>query len=369
MFTFQNIYKAYLQCRQHKRTTHNALKFEHNLVENLWELTHALQQRTYRPGRSICFLARSPKLREVFAADFRDRIVHHLLVGALEPMYERKFIYDVYNNRRGKGTHAAVARARTFMQATGGEGGYYLQLDIRGFFYHLDREVLLGILREDVMRAQLEHADEILYLAETIIRHDPTRAYHFQGDIRSLRALPPHKSLFKLPPHKGLPIGNLTSQFFANVYLNRFDHFVKRVLKGRYYLRYVDDFVLFDTDVGRLKWLHEQIAHYLKRELGLMLRPDFRLRRHRDGLDFLGYVIRPHYTLVRHRVVRNFKRKKARYLERYEQLKGQMGLEEIRGFLSVRASFAAHIKHANSYNLNLKVGVLHETNPFDYDRA
>jgi len=367
MFTFQNIYKAYIACRKHKRNTINALKFERNLVENLWDLAHSLQDRSYRIGKSICFLTTSPKLREVFAADFRDRVVHHLLVETIEPMYERKFIYDVYNNRQGKGVHHAKERAANWMR--GNSNGYYLQLDIKGFFYHLNKEILYQKLYRDIRKSSLPYQDEILWLAHTIIHHNPTQDYSFKGDKRVLEALPPHKTLFKIPKYRGLPIGNLTSQFFANVYMNDFDHFVKRELKIKHHLRYVDDFVLFDSNKERLIDAKERIEVYLANKLQLKLRGDSRLRRNREGLDFLGYIIRPHYTLVRRRVVHNFKQKKARYLQRYEEMRGKMELSEIKAFLSVRASFASHAKHANSYNLLNTIGAIYEKNAFDYDRA
>jgi len=367
MFTFQNIYRAYIACRKNKRNTINALKFEQNLIENLWDLTHALQQRTYRPGKSICFLATSPKLREVFAADFKDRVVHHLLVSAIEPMYERKFIYDLYNNRKGKGTHSAVKRVAGWMRAS--PKGYYLQLDIKGFFYQLDRDVLYKTLFRDIHKSNVPYKEAIVWLAHTLIYHDPTHDYVFKGDKRGLEALPDHKTLFKIPKNRGLPIGNLTSQFFANVYMNRFDHFVKRELKVRHYVRYVDDFVLLSESKERLEMCWQEIADYLKQVLHLQLRADAKLKPNKEGLDFLGYVIRPYYTLVRQRVVRNYKYKKAKYLAAYEAQKGKMKLAEIKRFLSVQASFAGHIKHANSYNLNQKIGVLYETDPFEYDRV
>ncbi len=384
MFSFQSVHAAYMQCRRHKRNTLNALVFEHNLIENLWDLTHDLQSKRYRIGSSLVFLAHSPKLREVFAADFRDRVVHHVLVNVLEPIFERRFIHDVYNNRRGKGTHAAIRRAQTFMRQT--RGGYYLQLDIKGFFYHLNKQILMEKIKEGVlwgqtrarqiasrhvMRGQTPESaiPAILWLAHTIVFHDPTRDYRLRGARHQLEKLPPHKSLFKLPRHLGLPIGNLTSQFFANVYLNDFDNYLKRTLKVRRYIRYVDDFVLFDEDPDRLNVLRVQIADYLYSELGLSLREDSRLRAHTQGLDFLGYIIRPDYILVRRRVVNNFKRKKARFIEKYDKRQGKMSLAEIKQFLSVRASFAGHIRHANSYNLSQKTGALDETNPFEYDRA
>jgi len=369
MFTFENVNRAYKACRKNKTNTHNVLKFEQNLLENLWELTHDLQQERYTIGRSICFLTTSPKLREVFAADFRDRIVHHLLVDALEPYYERKFIHDVYNNRQGKGTHDAVVRARKFMNQT--PHGYYLQLDIKGFFYHLDKDILYRKIRRGIVwqDASLKQREEMLSLAHKIIYHDPTQDYTFKGDRKKLRLLPSHKTLFKIPKHKGLPIGNLTSQFFANVYMNDFDNFIKRELKLQRYIRYVDDFVLFDVSKQRLEALKVEIEEYLKNTLGLRLRDEGRLRAHTEGLDFLGYVVRPHYTLVRQRVVKNYKQKKAIYLMKYEEKKGKMDLAQIKDFLSVQASFVGHCKHANSYNLYNKVGKINETDPFSFDRA
>lgn len=265
MFSFSNIYKAYISCRKNKRNTLNQLEFEADLLTNLWDLQDDLLKKNYRIGKSLCFLTSSPKLREIFAADFRDRIVHHILVKELEVLYEPRFIHDVYNNRK--------------------------------------------------------------------------------------------------------EIGNLASQFFANLYMNDFDNYVKRVLKVKYYIRYVDDFVLFDTSRERLQSLYADIESYLKDKLDLELRSDTKLKRHSQGLDFLGYIIREDYTLVRKRVIHNYKQKKAQYLDNYEKQKGKMKLAEIKDFLSVQASFASHTKHANSYNLMNKVGVLNESNPFNDART
>ncbi len=391
MFTFQNAYNTYKKCRKNKTNTINVLKFEQNLLDNLWQLTEDLQSRRYTVGKSICFLTHSPKLREVFAADFRDRIVHHLFVEAIEEFYEKRFIYDVYNNRKGKGIHQAKERVQKFMRQE--LDGYYLQLDIKGFFYHLDKDILYERLCEDLRYISFDDTkptkavglalpnntsqfttpnkklDDILWLAHTIIYHNPTTNYHFQGDIRALKALPPHKTLFKLSPSKGLPIGNLTSQFFANVYMNRFDHFVKRELKAQRYLRYVDDFVILEKDKEVLYRFKQRIEIYLQLYLSLSLRKDSKIRKNSDGLDFLGYIIRPNYSLVRRRVVSNYKQKKARYLESHEAQKGKMKREQIKEFLSVQASFVSHSKHANSFNLLNKVGKIDENNPFDFDRA
>jgi len=355
-----------MSCRKTKRNTANQLLFERDLLTNLWDLQLDLSSFRYQVGCSLCFLTSSPKLREVFAADFRDRIVHHILVDTLEPLFEKKFIHDVYNNRKNRGTHQAVKRAKSYMNQT--FDGYYLQLDIKGFFYNINKEILFRKIKKELVGSSLD-VPSVLYLTSKILFHDPTRNYIFKGDRSKLALLPKHKTLFTIPKSRGLPIGNLTSQFFANVYMNDFDNYLKRRLKVKRYIRYVDDFVLFDRSKERLEFLKKEIEEYLKTELQLQLREDSRLKKHTEGLDFLGYIIRPNYTLVRQRVVNNFKKKKANYLSKYENKRGKMELLEIKKFLSVKASFESHIKHANSFNLNQKIGVLNETNPFDYDRA
>lgn len=358
MFSFRNIYKAYKECRKNKSNTLNLLHFEADLLQNICHLEESLKSRTYCIGKSICFLTHSPKMREVFAAQFKDRVVHHILVKEIEPFYEKKFIYDIYNNRKDKGIHSAAKRAKKFMRQN--IHGYYLQLDIKGFFYNLDKNILFKQLFKDIDSSNLQNKNDILWLANKIIYHNPTRNYHFKGDIKSLQNLPAHKTLFKLPPNKGLPIGNLTSQFFANVYMNRFDHFIKRELKAKRYIRYVDDFVLFSDRKEKLWQWYEKIKVYLKTNLSLELRGDMRLRKNGEGLDFLGYIIRPHYMLVRKRVVDNYKYKKALYLTKYEKQKGDMSFEEIKDFLSLQSSFVAHAKHANSYRIIKKTGEIDE---------
>ena len=380
MFSFGSIYKAYKDCRKSKRNTINQLQFEADLLTNLWDLHDKLNNKTYKIGKSICFLTSSPKLREVFAADFKDRVVHHILIKQIENFYENFFIYDVYNNRKNKGIHTAIRRAQKFMRQN--PNGYYLQIDIKGFFYNLDKNILFKQFFKDIQNSSTNsfpssrlgtHINDtiknILWLANKIIYHNPTRDYIFKGNEKLLELLPPHKTLFKLPSHLGLPIGNLTSQFFANVYMNKFDHFVKRELKIKHYIRYVDDAVLFHKDKEKLKVIKEKIELFLKNNLALTLRADTRLRKHKDGLDFLGYITRPHYILTRKRVVNNYKYKKAKYLDKYERLNGTMQLEEIKKFLAIKASFIGHIKHSNSYRLQQKVGVFDDEKYIDMVRS
>ena len=307
IFSLENIYRAYRQCRKKKRNTVNALKFEINQEEKLLDLQRKLLNRSYRPGRSILFAATKPKLREIFAADFEDRVVHHILVSELEKVWEPRFIYDSYACRKDKGLHRAVIRAQKFVRQAGANGtrpAYYLKLDIRNFFNTLDKEVLYGIISRKLKNP------ELLWLLKVILDHDCTQNYLLQDRKGILAGVPAHKSLFAQPPSKGLPIGNLTSQFFANVYLDRLDQYVKRVLKCRHYLRYADDFVLFSRDREQLEAWREKIKIFLAENLRLALHP----RKTgpvsvSSGLDFLGYVIFRDHILIRRRVINNFKQR------------------------------------------------------------
>ncbi len=301
LFTFQNLYKAYLDCRRKKRGKQAALAFEANAEQNLLELTQQLVQRTYRPSPSFCFVSRNDKYREVFAADFRDRILHHLLVRYLETIWEPVFIHDSYACRKGKGTHTAVARLQHLTRqvtANGTRRAWFLQLDIRAFFPSIDRQILLNLVLSRLAD------EEMRWLAQILILHDPTQNTVFTCTRRKWDKIPVHKSLFTVEPGKGLPIGNLTSQFFANIYLNQLDQFIKHHLKARYYLRYVDDLVLLHEDRQQLYAWKQEIEHFLQHNLQLQLHPKRQMVRPvSNGIDFVGYITRPSHRLVRRRTV------------------------------------------------------------------
>jgi len=317
IFALENLYNAYLACRRRKRNTVNCLRFEARLADNLCDLRQDLVSRTYRPSTSICFIQKKPKMREIFAADFRDRVVHHLLVGYLEPIYERIFVHDSYACRVGKGVHGGVARLRSFLNKVTANGtipAWYLKLDIRGFFMNLDKETLYGLVCRKTKR------DAVRWLAARIIFHDCTREYTFKGQRSLFEMIPPHKTLFKVPHGKGLPIGNLTSQFFANVYLNELDQFIKRKLGCKYYLRYCDDFILLAQSREQLGEWYTELGDFLWQRLQLEFNPaQYKLRSVSSGIDFLGYVIRRRYVLVRRRVVNNLRER----LDRFEQRLGE----------------------------------------------
>lgn len=310
LFSLENLCRQYVACRRNKRNTANAAPPEARQELNLLALRDDLVSRTYEPARSVCFFVRRPKLREVFAADFRDRVVHHVLVSHLEQTWEPIFIHDSYACRQGKGVHKAVARLQQFMRqatANGTREAFALHLDIRNYFMRIDKASLFVMLEAKLCD------DDARWLTEKLVFHDCTVAPVLKGDPRLLEKLPPHKTLFRAPPGKGLPIGNLNSQFFANVYLNALDQFVKHELKCRWYLRYCDDFVLLAHSPEQLLDWREQIRAFLAERLDLELNDAReRLRPVADGVDFLGYIVRPLHLLVRRRVVGHLREKLAR---------------------------------------------------------
>jgi hypothetical protein len=343
LFSYPNIDRCYIKCRQNKRNSINALRYEIKAEENNAKLELELKNHSYHPSRSILFAAKKPKLREIFAADFKDRIVHHILIDYLSKIWEPIFIYDSYACREGKGTHEAVKRLQSFTRQitkNGNISAYYLQLDIKDFFTSIDKNILFDLIKRKVTNP------EVLWLTEKILFWDCTRSYIAKGNKQLLLNIPSNKSLFGKDNLLGLPIGNLTSQFFANILLNELDQFVKHTLKAYYYLRYVDDFVILSQSAAELSALRARIEEFLTKQLRLCLHPKRRkLLPISNGIDFLGYIIRPGYILNRQRVINNLKTK-LRELKAYpEQLKNSI------------ASYIGHLKHANSYRLinNLKI--------------
>ena len=308
---------AHRACRRRKRGTRNAQRYEMHLLDNLVDTAQALTGRTWRPSRTVAFVVTRPKAREILAADFSDRVVHHLLVPHLETHFEPVFIDDSFSNRQGKGTHAAVDRLQVFLRQVSANGcrpEHYLQLDVANFFNCIDRRRLFGMIRtrleKDMRRPEAAaryvapaRAADLLWLTRVLLTGNAAEGAHRRGTPGEFARVPPHKRLGNAPAEKGLPIGNLTSQFFANVYLNELDQYVKHVLKCRHYVRYVDDFVLLHENPQQLESWRESIAAFLKSRLELELRDAGKLRPVGDGIDFLGYIVRRDYRLVRRRVV------------------------------------------------------------------
>ena len=310
----EELWSAYLDCRKRKRHTEGFAKFESNFPLNFENLLESLNNNTYSPTTSTCFVVNKPKPREVFAADFGDRIVHHLIYNRLNPYFERIFIYDSYACRKNKGNLRAVDRVQHFMRSisnNGKEKAYYLQCDIKSFFMSIDKNILWGILNKQLPKALKYESHEFIEKFRNLLRinlfHNPTKNYINKSSFKKWKCVPEDKTLFNSNDFKGIPIGNLTSQFFANVYLNELDKFVKHTLKVKYYIRYVDDFIMMSKDKNELWKLFRMIEEFLNEKLHLKMKKHPKLALLSSGINFVGYVQHIHYRLVRRRVANNFK--------------------------------------------------------------
>ncbi|HBO4722006.1 TPA: RNA-directed DNA polymerase [Pseudomonas aeruginosa] len=301
--------QAYYDCRRSKRNSKSALAFEFNLERNIMQLHHELNTGAYQPGASICFVVTHPKHREVWAADFRDRIVHHLLYNHIGPRIERSFIVDSCACIKGRGTLYGVQRLEKKVRSitrNWKRRAFYLKCDLANFFVTIDKHVLTAQLQRAIPEQPWQA------LALQILWHDPRTDYHLRSPARLLNRVPQHKRLTAQPEHLGLPIGNLSSQFYANVYLNALDQFVKHRLGVRHYIRYVDDFVLLHHSPQQLNAWREQIEAFLAEHLHARLNPSKTiLQPLARGVDFVGQVILPHRRIARRRVVDNALRRAA----------------------------------------------------------
>ena len=300
--TVEELFQAYFDCRKTKRNTFNALEFEERLERNLMDLYYELHSGEYRPGRSICFVVEYPKVREVWAADFRDRIVHHLLYNRVCQRFYRRFIHDSYACIPGKGALAAVDQLGNMMRSASQNYSiptHFLKVDVANFFVSIQKPIL------EKQLARYITEEWWMGLCSMILNHDPTRSVKIKSSPALMRKVPSHKSLFNADG-QGLPIGNLSSQFFANVYLDPLDQYAKHQLGMRYFIRYVDDIVMLGNNSARLHKTKQRLDSFLKDNLALHLHPNkSEINRIERGINFLGYITRPHARYVRRSTIRH----------------------------------------------------------------
>ena len=298
-FSFGDLVEAYLDCRRTKRNSASALAFEQALEHNLATLHDELHAGTYRPGPSICFIITRPKVREVWAAQFRDRIVHHLLYRKIGPRFEAGFIADSCACIPGRGTLYAAQRldAKVRSQTQNwSHPGHYLKLDLANFFVSIDKRIVAAQLTRRISEPWWQQ------LALDILFHDPRLNVVTQGRPDEFARVPAHKSLFNQDADHGLPIGNLSSQFFANVLLDALDQYIKHTLRARHYIRYVDDMVLLHESADWLNQAKANIDIWLPQHLHLAINPHKTILQPIDrGIDFVGQVIRPWHRTLRRR--------------------------------------------------------------------
>lgn len=320
--TFEALHAAYLKARRGKRFAMDTLRFSANLEQEIGTLANELRSGVYHTGEYRRFSVFEPKKREIAALPFRDRVVHHALVTTIEPIFESRFSRDSYACRVGKGTHAGADRLTAFLRRAGRmwQNVYVLKADIAKYFSSIDHLALKEILRRKIA------CPETLALIDNIINS-------WNGTTG-----------------KGLPIGNLTSQLFANIYLNELDQFVKQVFHWRFYLRYVDDFILIGGDKAELNNAKRVIQEFLQSQLKLELNKKTSIFPAKLGVDFLGYRIWKTHRLLRKRSVIAMRRKLTAFQKLYASGEIDQG-----GIQASVMSWLGHAKHANTYTLQKKL--------------
>jgi hypothetical protein len=289
--TIEAVFDAYFDCRQAKRNSINQLRFEADAETNLVQLYDDLCDGSYQIGRSIAFIITHPKIREVWAADFRDRVTHHVIYNAISDRHHRRFIRDNYACIPGRGTHDGMRRVSGFARSitqNWTKPAYFLRADVANFFNSIDKNILIKLSERYV------HEEWLRALIKQVALHDPRTNFSLRSPQRMFDRVPRHKSLMHAPDGKGLPIGNLTSQFFANLYMNELDQFAKHELKIKYYGRYVDDVVFFHEDPDVLNDWYEKMDDFLRTNLAVHFHPK---KKHINlvdkGIDFIGFIIKP----------------------------------------------------------------------------
>jgi len=358
-----DLFGAYYNARQNKRNTINQLKFELNFEHEIFKLHNEIETRVYKPLREIAFIVNKPVKREIFAADFRDRVVHHLLSQYLSPIIEKRLIYDCYSCRKGKGTNTGIQRAAKFLRSSSEnyqKDCYIMQMDISGYFMSVNRELLYnkvnGMLQAEYKKCALSakvmpfDAGRVDFLLQKTIFRNPADNCMIKGSRSDWNGLPANKSLFYAAEGCGLPIGNLSSQLFGNVFLNDFDHWMKQSMGFSHYGRYVDDFFVIHPNKHYLLNALPNIADYLKVNEKLTLHPNkTKINHHKSGFLFLGAVIKPYHIYIANRIKGNF----YQALEKHNKIirNHKPTDEEKNQFISSMNSYLGIMKHYKTYQI------------------
>ncbi|MEK6906616.1 MAG: reverse transcriptase domain-containing protein [Nanoarchaeota archaeon] len=330
IINIENLIIAYKKARKVKTKKNYVIEFEKNLMINLLKLREELLNQTYKPQPLVIFILRDPKTRKISKSAFRDRIVHHAIVNVLEPIFDRAFIYDSCANRKGKGNLFALKRFYEFIREVSRNGkingwfnknqikGYCFKADIKHYFQEVNHDILINIIKRKI------NDERIIWLIWQILKN-----YQEKDN------------------NKGMPLGNLTSQFFANIYLNELDYFVKHELKVKYYIRYVDDFVILHSSKMELKIWKQKIDKFLRDKLKLELHfQKSKIISLSKGIDFVGFRNFYYFRLLRRRNIRKMLVK----IQNYK--KGDIPKEKI---LEIFQGWNAYAKLANSLGVRREV--------------
>jgi len=356
-----SLLRAYYDARQHKRNKNSQLQFEENFEENIVHLAIEIYHDRYILLPSTCFMVTNPVKREVFAAEFRDRIIHHFIYSAIAPMFERTFIEDCYSCRTGKGTLYGARRLHQHIKVASKnftEEAFILKLDLQGYFMSINRHLLYQKVIKTMTKFKNrkaacgktwgERVDYILMqkLLKQIIYNNPTQDCVMRGKPSLWRDLPKNKTLFGTGEGCGLPIGNLTSQLFSNVYLSDFDNYCKRDLGLKHYGRYVDDFYIVHTDKDFLLRLVGTLRAKLKDDLMLTLHPKkIYLQSIYKGVTFLGFRLKGSSFMIGRRQKVGLKRT----VHQYNNKCSQNSEQKLLKFNEQINSYLGGMVHTSSY--------------------
>jgi retron-type reverse transcriptase len=314
--SFENLILAAKKSRKGKKSKIATQKFDIELETNIINLQKEFRNFTYTTGEYKSFFINDSKKRLITAAPYKDRIVHHAIINVIGEVFEKSFIYDTYSCIKEKGTHKAIQRYKVFCA----KNEYVLKCDVKKYFHNINHDILFGQIQRKIK------CQNTLKLIKLII------ASKYDKECDGV--------------YHGIPIGNLTSQMFANIYLNDFDHYLKEVLKIKSYIRYCDDFVVFESDKKLLGDIRSKIIKYLD-NLDLNIHENkAKIYKVNDGVNFLGFRIFKEYSLVNKNTVKRFKKKFDKKYKRY--LNNMISFEKMKQSIQ---SWIGHVKHANSYKL------------------
>ena len=348
IYDFENLHKAWEEARKGKRYRDDVLIFNANYEEHLIDIQNQLIYGTYEVGRYHTFYVYEPKKRLIMSLPFKDRIVQWAIYRQLFPIYEKSFIYDSYACRRGKGTHKAADRLQYWLRQTERkpERYYYLKMDISKYFYRVDHEILLNILKRRIKDERL------LDLLEKIINCESTKFGLPMGKE------PDEVEVCDRLGDKGMPIGNLTSQMFANIYLNEVDQYAKHELGLHYYIRYMDDIIILHHDKKYLAEVKELLRVFLDENLRLNLNNKTAIRPCSMGIDFVGYRIWATHRRLKKKTAVKIKRNLKKQIA-----KVKAGEERKDRLDRSVASYRGILSHCDSYGLRQSLNELFKDNP------
>ncbi len=353
----EDFFRAYFDCRKNKRNSLNALEFEVDFEKKVIELWEEVNKKVYEISPFEVFVVNKPVKREIFAAQFRDRVIHHLVINKLNHLFEKEFIYDSYSCRKGKGTLFGINRVKHFIRSCSENyknDCWILKADIQGYFMSINKDILINKLTSFIKeKYNGSDRDIIIWLCKKIINNNPTKNCVFKSSRGKWKGLPKSKSLFNSALRCGLPIGNYTNQVFANFYLNSLDHFIKSNLKIKYYGRYVDDFIMISRDKDLMKFILPKMKKFLWKKLKLKIHPRKIYFQHfSKGVEFLGAYIKPWRTYVSKRVKNNLWQK-VNYLNKILSKNKLTNKDKIYIRSSVN-SYLGILNHFQTYKLRRK---------------